>query len=1403
MLWGKSTARVIILILIIFMVAPNMMSPAQAANEDNIITINKKTTTINMNDKWKDNKNNIFKITKDANAVTLNGNNYDYLRTCIQIEMRGNPLNLKIINARLQAPKSKPAIDIVAGGAGQVNMNIEGSVSLRSYRKMAGIHVPVNTKLVLNNQIGAESNLTVIGGSLGGEADIDDVGGAGIGGNFSEPCGIIEIYGGTINASGTCTDLQVLGGGAGIGGGYCGISIPGKGGVILVKGGTVTATGGKGGAGIGGGRVGSVNEIQIQSGYIVANGSNGGAAIGGGYKANGGNINIAGGKIYANGGENAAGIGGGNGETGGTINISNGVVTATGGVNGAGIGGGIAGTGGTINISNGTVTATGGLHGAGIGSGTFDRSVQAEGYGGTITINGGTIEAYGSCWGAGIGGAAGSNGGNITINGGNITAISKRVTNSDSFGAGIGGGNWSSGGNITITGGIITAISQNGKYKGKDLCGGAGIGGGDNGAGGTVIIKGTPIINASKGDASSNADNIGRGRTDLTNIASGTLKYELPNNEKKDISYVTFDVSHKPGQKYEPLEGATITANLQIYAPNAPKTNSQGLWGAFVERGKIFNYTVQKVGYKSEQGQLETKLENHGVSVKMAPTMGIMASPLKLKAGTPLIITHDTNNIKGTYYLVGKSAQPYDEESNLSSKAIKSTAENSENTGSQMDTSDIEEGNYQLYKVNNLGGVSAPIDILVDNTLPCIKKYERAADNSYIDLSFSEGVYGLNSDDPSAKQLVPLIRDNFKLTLENETSATVSIEAITKNDSDIIASASPLKGGEDVIRVFLNITDTLNGKEKIEIKPSDSNCIFDEVQNAMDESQTTGKIFLGGKQAPIVSNGNINVSKVTKTGATLTWEKASDEDTPDTALEYSVYQLTTNAGINTVEEVEKGSVIKGYTATMISFDVTDLNPDSSYYFNIIVKDDNNSKACYNTVMVATTQQQPAMISPASVSFDLSNPSDVSTSIDWGDCTSVTDVVNGNDHLLTAGACTIDKNNLMIGKDYLCGLNMKKTEKAEFNISFDSGSNAVLTVFFTDNHQDNSKKSHRKSHSKKVDNPNEITISVEKLSGMPGNSVETKLDLAQLMLPSNMLSREAAANAKLATITVNRVDTSKFSKELVAQIADRPVFQFELKLDGTAKEWNNPDAPITIAIPYKPTEAELKNLENITVWYLDGSGNAVSVPSGRYDAKTGTVTFTATHFSEYAVVYVEKSFNDIVKIDWAKKPIEVLASKGIMGGRTESEFAPNKAVTRVEYISALVRALGVNTQAEGNFSDISTESKYYEDIAVARMLEITKGVGNNCLNPEAAITRQDMLVLTERALRSQRKISKTGTVEELNQFSDKKDLAAYSINSIAALVQEGLIQGSNRRLNVHSYATRAEAAVFLYRIYNKY
>ena len=173
-------------------------------------------------------------------------------------------------------------------GKGNVNLNVEGTNTVSSGNKHAGVEKSNGGKLTIGSESG-EGKLTANGGEYG----------AGIGGGDAQSGNDITITGGEIIANGG-------GYGAGIGGGWYG-----NGSDITISGGEVTANGGRFAAGIGGGWSGNGSDITISGGEVTANGGEAGAGIGGGYLHNGNDITISGGEVNATGGTTGAGIGGG------------------------------------------------------------------------------------------------------------------------------------------------------------------------------------------------------------------------------------------------------------------------------------------------------------------------------------------------------------------------------------------------------------------------------------------------------------------------------------------------------------------------------------------------------------------------------------------------------------------------------------------------------------------------------------------------------------------------------------------------------------------------------------------------------------------------------------------------------------------------------------------------------------------------------------------------------------------------------------------------------------------------------------------------------------------------------------------------------------------------------------
>jgi uncharacterized repeat protein (TIGR02543 family) len=311
------------------------------------------------------------------------------------------------------------------------------------------------------------------------------------------------------------------------------------------------------------------------------------------------------------------------------------------------------------------------------------------------------------------------------------------------------------------------------------------------------------------------------------------------------------------------------------------------------------------------------------------------------------------------------------------------------------------------------------------------------------------------------------------------------------------------------------------------------------------------------------------------------------------------------------------------------------------------------------------------------------------------------------------------------------------------------------------------------------------------------------DAGSITVTSNMLTGVAGADGNKAQITIGHGDKSNLPENVRDAVGDRPLVQLTLSIDGRQTDWSNPNAPVTISIPYVPTTAELANPESIVIWYIDGNGKAVSVPNGHYNPETGTVTFTTTHFSYYAVSYNHMSFKDVANDAWYAKAVSFIAAREITTGTGGGNFSPEAKLTRGQFIVMLMKSYGIapDLNAKDNFADAG--NTYYTGyLAAAKKLGISAGVGNNMFVPEKEITRQEMFTLLYNALKVIGKLPQGDTGKTLSNFSDANDLSIWAKDAMTLFVETGTVSGSGNRLSPKDTTTRAQMAQVLYSLLSK-
>ncbi|MEK5181514.1 S-layer homology domain-containing protein [Paenibacillus odorifer] len=255
-----------------------------------------------------------------------------------------------------------------------------------------------------------------------------------------------------------------------------------------------------------------------------------------------------------------------------------------------------------------------------------------------------------------------------------------------------------------------------------------------------------------------------------------------------------------------------------------------------------------------------------------------------------------------------------------------------------------------------------------------------------------------------------------------------------------------------------------------------------------------------------------------------------------------------------------------------------------------------------------------------------------------------------------------------------------------------------------------------------------------------------------------------------------------------------VYEFTLSVNGVAQSTFK--QPITIKLPLKNTDGldkELLSVGKLVYGDLQFQGGVLD---GDF------IVEPRDTFSSYAVLENKVSFNDIAAVQaWAGRQIQVVAAKGAIEGVGAGKFAPKNNVTRAEFSKMLIRALNLeNNSAVQSFSDVSSTAWYAPYVAVAAEKGIITGRSAAKFDPNATITRAEMATMISRALKSINPDAKTDSTA-ISKFSDAAKISASLRDGVAFAASHNLVIGNAGKFNPNDTATRAEAAVIIYRTIN--
>ncbi len=178
-----------------------------------------------------------------------------------------------------------------------------------------------------------------------------------------------------------------------------------------------------------------------------------------------------------------------------------------------------------------------------------------------------------------------------------------------------------------------------------------------------------------------------------------------------------------------------------------------------------------------------------------------------------------------------------------------------------------------------------------------------------------------------------------------------------------------------------------------------------------------------------------------------------------------------------------------------------------------------------------------------------------------------------------------------------------------------------------------------------------------------------------------------------------------------------------------------------------------------------------------------------------------ALKDLDPAAWYYKEVSGAINLGLFAGVSGTEFGVDRSITRAQFVTALARLCGKAepTESVNQFTDVKKGAWYYHFVSWAYKKGLVNGVSNTEFAPDRPITRQEMCKMLGSTV--EWLSGKTLSTKNAKVFADRGEIADWAKTWVNKCSANGLINGKeNNRFVPLGQAKRQEAACVFYRYY---
>lgn len=192
-------------------------------------------------------------------------------------------------------------------------------------------------------------------------------------------------------------------------------------------------------------------------------------------------------------------------------------------------------------------------------------------------------------------------------------------------------------------------------------------------------------------------------------------------------------------------------------------------------------------------------------------------------------------------------------------------------------------------------------------------------------------------------------------------------------------------------------------------------------------------------------------------------------------------------------------------------------------------------------------------------------------------------------------------------------------------------------------------------------------------------------------------------------------------------------------------------------------------------------------------------------SAIAIATIPPTFSDVTTADWFNDAVNFVVGHNLFQGTGDGMFSPAAGMSRAMYVTVLGRMeqgfypVEIIT-GDSAFADVAAGTWYSDYVAWAADNGLVQGVGEGLFDPDAAISREQIVTILYRYAVFNGYDVSVGEDTNILSYEDAFDLAEWAIPAMQWAGGAGIIQGDEGYLYPQQTATRAQAAQILMKFY---